>query len=216
MSAVIGLLVSSPLDEPAASFPRLCQAYMLLGRVFAHHYGEKFSLESDQFESASTLYTDASNLALKIADEAEVSQDYLNCTSALALTFSTLCTLCEKYSCPHGCKTQGKEAATMQAQAIEGLKSVSLSVAVFVERINASTQQVHDLDRISPIIMDAMYSAASNFAWLVRESGDQKHQMALDSIRNCLRKLGQRWRNAAEYVRILEAKEFSFAISSAS
>ena len=216
MSAATSMLVSSEINEPAASFPRLCQAYMLLGRVFSHHYGEKFSSETEQFMSASTLYTDASNLARKISEEAQASQDFLDLASALALTYSILCTLCERYSCPHKCKALGKEAASMQAQAMEGLKSVSLSVVTFVEQINASTQNIHDLDRVSPIIMDAMYSAAENFAWLVRESGDEKHQMSLDAIRNCLRKLGQRWRNAAEYVRILEAKEFSFAISSAS
>jgi hypothetical protein len=31
-----------------------------------------------------------------------------------------------------------------------------------------------------------------------------------------LRKLGARWRNAAEYLRILEAQEFSYAIGGAS
>lgn len=64
--------------------------------------------------------------------------------------------------------------------------------------------------------MDALYNAASTYAWSVRESGDESCQMALDSLRHCLRRLGARWRNAAEYLRILEAQEFTFAMGGAS
>jgi hypothetical protein len=216
MSAALQLLTSSSINEPVAPFPRLCQASLIMGRVLSHLFGEEFPSEPAEFEAASQLYTDASNLARKITEEAEASKDYLSLTSALSLTFSTLCTLCDRYSCPKGCTSSGKGAAEMQAQALEGLKTVSRSVVDFVDRINAATPLTHDLDRISPIIMDALYSAAASYAWLVRESGDESYQMALDSIRNCLRKLGTRWRNAAEYVRILEAQEFSYAVGSAS
>jgi hypothetical protein len=103
----------------------------------------------------------------------------------------------------------------MQIQAIEGLKTVSRSINDFAEQITASTPQPQDLDRVSPLIMDSLYAAAANYAWLVRESGDESSQMALESIRHCLRRLGARWRNAAEYLRILEAQEFTYAVGSA-
>jgi hypothetical protein len=64
--------------------------------------------------------------------------------------------------------------------------------------------------------MDSIYAAAANFAWLVRETGDENYQMALDSLRGCLRRFSSRWRNAGEYLRILEAKEFTYALGSAS
>jgi hypothetical protein len=216
MSAVMQSLVGSPISEPVDPFPRLCQASMMMGRVLSHHYGEEFTDKAAQFEVAEHLYMDTSDLARKITEEAEASKDYLSHTSALALTFSTLCTLCEPYSCPKDCKSNVKEAGAMQSQAIEGLKTVSNSVIAFVDRVNAATPLPQDLDRVSPIIMNALYSAAANHAWMVRESGDEVYQMALDAIRNCLRRLGTRWRNAAEYVRILEAQEFSYAVGSAS
>jgi hypothetical protein len=216
MSAALQLLAGSPISELVDPFPRLCQASMMMGRVLSHNFGEEFLSEDAKFEAAEQLYTDASNLARKITEEAEASKDYLSLASPLALTFSTLCTLCDIYSCPPGCKSQGKGAAAMQSQAIEGLKTVSRSVVVFVDSVNAATPLPQDLDRISPIIMDALYSAAANYAWMVRESGDELYQRALDTIRNCLRRLGTRWRNAAEYVRILEAQEFSYAVGSAS
>ena len=208
MTAARAALVGSPISEPVTSFPRLCQAIVLMGKVFSHHYGEEFASEPDQFKAASELYAEASALARKIPEEADAEQDFFGYASAIALTYSTLCTLCEAYSCPKGaCKSTGKESSEMQIQAIEGLKTVSGTIVNFVDHINANTPLGQELDRISPIIMDALYSAAANYAWMVRESGDEVYQNALDAIRLCLRKLGTRWRNAAEYVRILEAQE---------
>jgi len=103
----------------------------------------------------------------------------------------------------------------MMAKALDGLKTVSSSTVEFAEHINNATPLPEDMDRVSPLIMDALYSAASSCAWMVRESGDEKSQMALDSIRHSFRRLSTRWRNAAEYLRVLEAQEFTFAIGSA-
>jgi len=46
----------------------------------------------------------------------------------------------------------------------------------------------------------------------VRESGDEECQVALERIRHCLRRLGGRWKTALEFVRVLEAQEFTYAI----
>lgn len=208
MTAARRAAVGSSISEPVTSFPRLCQAMIMMGKVFSHHYGDEFASEGDQFKAASELYAAASALARKIPEEADAEQDFFSYASATALTYSTLCNLCEVYSCPKGnSKSTGKESSEMQIQAIEGLKTVSGTIVNFVDHINANTPLSQELDRISPIIMDALYSAAANYAWMVRESGDEVYQNALDAIRLCLRKLGTRWRNAAEYVRILEAQE---------
>jgi hypothetical protein len=208
MTAARQALVGSPTSEPVTSFPRLCQAIIMMGKVFSHQYGDEFATEADQFKAASELYSEASALARKIQEEASTEQDFFGYASAIALAYSTLCILCEVYSCPKGnCKSTGKESSEMQTQAIEGLKAVSGTIVNFVDHINTNTPLGQELDRTSPIIMDALYSAAANYAWMVRESGDEVYQNALDAIRICLRKLGTRWRNAAEYVRILEAQE---------
>jgi hypothetical protein len=133
----------------------------------------------------------------------------------MAICFSALCTLCDTYACHRPNASNSPEEATMQIQAIEGLKSVSASIKEFAEQIIARTQHSLDIDKISPFIMDALYAAAANFAWLVRESGAEDCQIALESIRHCLRRLGGRWRCAAEYLRILEAQEFTYAIAGA-
>jgi hypothetical protein len=100
----------------------------------------------------------------------------------------------------------------MQTVAIQGLTNTAGSILEFAERISFATQHPQDLDRLSPIIMDSIYMAAANYAWLIRESGNENYQKALETLRLYLKRFSSRWRNAAEYLRILEAKEFSSAV----
>lgn len=212
--------VSTPHDEPTAPFPRLCQISVLLGRVLKHQHNSTFPDEKDRFAEAESLYVEISALIRRTSEEAALAKDYLSVAAPLAFIFSTLCTLCERYSCPVGAagtcaRPTSPDEAAMQAQAMEGLKSAAANIVEFAEHIHAATPQPQDLDRVSPIIMDALYSAASTYAWMVRENGDEGCQMALDSMRHSLRRLGNRWRSAAEYLRILEAQEFTYAVGSA-
>ena len=186
----------------------------MMGKVLSHHYWETINSETARFSLASQLYLDISRLIRKLTAEAANSPDFLGIASPLALSYSALCTLCDKYSCPQAASAQSDDASAMQVKAVDGLKSVAQNVVDFAEQINAATASPQDLDRVSPVIMDALYSAASNYAWMVRESGDETSQMALESLRHCLRRLGVRWRSAAEYLRILEAQEFQYAIGS--
>jgi hypothetical protein len=187
----------------------------MLGKVFSHHNSEKHPTETSRYALATQLYLDVSALARTISDEAVNTQDYLSLATPLALTHSTLFSLCEPYSCPSSASGT-PEGSAMVVQGVDGLKSVAASVVHFAEQISTSTPLPQDLDRVSPVIMDALYSAAANYAWVVRESGDENSQLALDSLRRCLGRLGTRWRNAAEYLRILEAQEFTYAVGGAS
>jgi hypothetical protein len=71
MSAALQLLAGSSINEPVAPFPRLCQASLMMGRALSHLFGAEFPSESAEFEAASQLYTEASDLARKITEEAE-------------------------------------------------------------------------------------------------------------------------------------------------
>jgi hypothetical protein len=218
MEKAVFRTVSSPVDELVVPFPRLCQASILMGKVLDHFYGASIVSEDTRFARASQLYVDISNLSRKLLEQATNSPDFLIWTSPLALTYSALFTLCEKYSCPSSCEgTPGSissEAAAMQNRAVEGLKTLSRSIIDFVQQINAATPTQSDLDKISPIIMDSLYNAAGNYAWMVRESGDAECEVAYNSIRNHLNRFGLRWRNAAEYVRLLDAQHFQHAMGS--
>lgn len=216
MARAVQIVIGVDVSEAVSPFPRLCQASVMMGKVLSHNHQEKYESDSERFGAASELYGDVSVLARKVTEDAAHAPDYLSFTAPMALTFSTLCALCDKYMCSSNSVTNSStETAAMQLQAIEGVKSVSSSIVEFAEKITRVTPLPQDLDRVSPLIMDALYSAAANYAWLVRESGDENSQMALESIRHCLRRLGARWRNAAEYLRILEAQEFTYAVGSA-
>lgn len=191
-----------------------------MGKVLLHRYSEEDLSETDRFSKASELYRELSNLSRMILDEATNATDYLTLAAPLAFSLSTLCSLCQIYSFPAMCSritsSASPESTEMQAQAVEGVKSVCRSISELVDRVNECTQSPQDLGRVSPIIMGSMYKAATNYAWMVRESGDESSQVALEAIRHCFRRLGSRWRNAAEYLRLLEAQEFTYAVGGAS
>ncbi|TAQ83545.1 hypothetical protein B7494_g8129 [Chlorociboria aeruginascens] len=215
MPHAIHLNVSYSIEHPLKPFPRLCQVFIMMGKVFGHHHG--LQNEDSRFSAASQLYIDVSNLATRLTEQAVGSPDYLHFSAPLALAYSTLCALCEPYSCPP-CASDAagipEVVTSMQLQALDGLKDISRSMVEFAHQINIATPLAEDIDRVNPLIMDALYSAATNYAWMVRESGDEDCQRSLDSIRHTLRRLGTRWRNAAEYLRILEAQEFTYAVGS--
>lgn len=207
-----------PIDVPAAPFPRLCQASIMMGKVLNDRYGEKISSEAARFSYASQLYQEISILSRSMLEEALTSADYLTLAGPLALNFTALCALCVTYTCPSLSGESNKlstETAAMQAQAVDGLKTVSKSISELVDRVNKATPLPQDIGRVCPVIMGAMYKAAASYAWMIRENGDESSQAALESIRHCLRRLGSRWRNAAEYLRLLEAQEFTYAVGSA-
>ncbi|RFU26774.1 hypothetical protein B7463_g9567, partial [Scytalidium lignicola] len=206
----------TPYSEQVAPFPRLCQVSHLLGKIFVHH-DATFPSDKDRFDDASRLFEKATSLS-RILQEEATDNDYVSLSAAIALSFSAICAVCDPYSCPKtvtGHTDVSTETAEAQLQAIDGLKRASQNIVEFAERLNTVMPLPQDVDRISPFIMDAMYCAAANHAWWVRESGDANSQLALDNLRNCLRRLGTRWRNAAEYLRILEAQEFTYAIGGA-
>lgn len=189
-------------------FTRLCQASYLLGKVERHHLHPTIP-ETQQFLDASALYVKISALTRQITQEAETSADYLSHSAPLAICFSALCNLCDPYACHRPTAAQGSEDAAMQIQAVEGLKTVASSIKEFAEQITVRTPHSLDIDRISPFIVDSFYNAAANYAWLVRESGDESYQNCLESIRHCLRRLGGRWRCAAVRIQSLPLRHLS-------
>ena len=211
--------VASPMEENFSPFPRVCQASILIGKIMSHHHGPPINSETAKFGLATQLYIDVRNLARKIDEEAASSKDFLAFASPLALSYTALCLLCEVYSCPEkDCnvtKTSlSPEAVEMRLQSIDGLKTVSRSIVEFADKIVEATSTPESMDRLSPMILDSLYCAASTYAWVVRESGDEESQKALDRLRSCLKKLGTKWRCAAEYLRILEAQEVCACVSS--
>ncbi|KAH8648029.1 hypothetical protein BGZ60DRAFT_391025 [Tricladium varicosporioides] len=207
--------LSNTYEDPVGPFPRLCQASVMMGKVLIHNFDETEAPESEKFNTATRLYLEGSQLAKRLTDEFEVSGHHVSLAAPLALAFIALCALCDPYSCPQqfGNDRPSDEAQQMVKQAIDGLTTVSSSVHDFAKKLEGGPGQIEDLNRVSPIMMGCLYAAATNFAWFVREKGAREYQNALEDLRVALRKYSARWRNAAEYVRLLDGQEFSYAVN---
>lgn len=110
-------------------------------------------------------------------------------------------------------RSNSPEERAMITKAIEGLEHVAFAIKEFSRQIIDHTPHSLDIDRVSPLIMDTLYSAAADYAWRMAETTNetQARQEGLEVIRHCLQRLGSRFRNGAEFLRILEAQEFSLA-----
>ena len=185
----------------------------MIGKVLLHNYGQRNEEEDEKFQNASQLYIEISSFAHALTQEAD-SGDFLSLSPPLALTFSALYMLCKPYSRlgnnHDGIELSFSEAAmTMKNQALDGIRTVSSSIVEFSKKLVAAVHAPEDLARVSPVIMESLYAAATNYAWVLRENGDKESQHALDTLRQCLRRLGTKWRGATEYLKILEAQEVS-------
>lgn len=181
-----------------------------MGKVLSHHAHEHIDREA-KLSEAIELYTQISILTRTLSDTARESEDYLSFASPMALSYSAILSLCRGLtSVSNEIKTaEAAELANdIMSKALNCLRTVSYSTMEFAQHIELATTTAEGMDRISPLIMDSLYSAAASSAWLVRESGDNEHQLTLDTIRHCLRRLGSRWRNAEQYTRLLDAQEF--------
>lgn len=185
----------------------------MLDEVVSHCYATATEMEEASFQSASSLYIDLSGFANDLTQETGTG-DFLTISPSLGVIYSALFILCRRYSR----LGEGQEdsvlllsetASAMRAQALDGIRTVSSSVVDFSVNLETTTSTAESLGRVGPMIMDCLYAAATHFAGLIREDGDAEGGQALDSLRQCLKKLGTQWRNAKEYLRILEAQEVS-------
>lgn len=110
------------------------------------------------------------------------------------------------------------EALALQVEAINGLRTASLHVRDEARRLlsivvesesetgvdTQSPPKVHMemVGKFSPLCLDAIYCGMSTFGWLWRENGDPEMKEGLDVMRQCLERLGTRWRLADEYLQM--------------
>ncbi|RKF59399.1 putative fungal specific transcription factor [Erysiphe neolycopersici] len=206
ISSIPRMRVSTPFNVNLTSFPRLCQAYILMGQAMLHHK-DKLSSEKIRFTNASQLQTKILELMRKIKEESLVSRKLFSLISPLALTYSSLCLLCNPY-CGFG-KGKIEEQKQIKKQAITGLETVAVSIIDFADQINIATQTMQDLDHVSPFIVEGIYFGSLTLARLYRGNREESYQASLGPLRQCLRKLSTRWRIAADCLRILESHDIA-------
>ncbi|POS88067.1 hypothetical protein EPUL_000562 [Erysiphe pulchra] len=206
ISSIPRMRVSTPFNENLTSFPRLCQVYILMGQIMLHHK-DKSSSEELRFTNASQLHTKILELMRKIKEESLVSKKLFSLISPLALTYSSLCLLCNPY---YGSgQGENEEQKQMQKQALTGLETVALNIIDLADQVNIATQTMQDLDHVSPFIVNGIYAGSLTLARLHRGNREESYPASLGPLRQCLRKLSTRWRIAADYLRILESHDIA-------
>lgn len=172
-------------------FARTCQAAHLLSRVIRHRDCHEDIDRRYRLEEAKQLHVLSealvSNLDTVILDEHIVS---------LALCYSAQLILYSMYGCNEPEElNRPRLAAEMEMQqiALEGIKKVSF----------------HGIRRIahgSSTFLEAyaLYHAASECAWFVREGARDGAEQCLQICVEALRAVGERWSVGGLYLRLLE------------
>ncbi|KAI9868189.1 MAG: hypothetical protein M1813_006934 [Trichoglossum hirsutum] len=198
------LLVSSSANAQAGNFARLAQASHLLGRVIRHTNDLPTDVE---FRLEEARQIDRTIRALYKLLPGKGSDDSIGSCTPLAVCFSAIMTLYDPYTCQSAGQTP--EQLSHTAEAVQGLKGVSEEVVRLAHDKLAAIEL--GLDQTSPLILDCMYQALANYAWLVRETGKAEFVEKARILRRLFEVAGKRWRVAVEYVKILEATEVELA-----
>ncbi|KZL70576.1 fungal specific transcription factor domain-containing protein [Colletotrichum incanum] len=212
-------ITSSPPSSPSP-FSSLCRSALLAGKVIAHI--RKVISDHKQNPTASTVaaLAEATSLSAALSSTAESLPRGIPFLAPRCVLISAAILLHDSYCCPAGPdgRLRSQEETAQQVHSVEAMTDASKDVAALAEELLLfifSTEKEdsgdgHDLGDISPLILDALYGAASTLAWLVREEGSVQYEGGLNSIKRCLERLGVRWRLAGEYGRMLEQQEFAF------
>ncbi|KAI9764835.1 MAG: hypothetical protein M1840_007981 [Geoglossum simile] len=207
------LLVSSSTNIQVGCFARLAQASHLLGRVLRHTN----DLPADiPFRLEEARQLDRTIRALYKLLPGEGPEDSISISNPLAICFSAIMTLYSPYTCQ--APGQSPSELTYSAETLTSLKSLSSEVARLAHDIltslspnhanrNPSSPTTYNIEQTSPLILDCMYQAAANYAWLVRETGEREYVDSFQVLKGLFGVVAGRWRAAGEYLKILEVTE---------
>ncbi|KAF3314531.1 hypothetical protein TWF173_004614 [Orbilia oligospora] len=211
------LAVSTSTNIAISPFARTCQAAHLLSRVLRHlsdcdtdpefRYQEAIQIDRTIQALSTSALLGAEESANKTSDPTE---NLLFCT-AISLCFSALFCLYSEYSCTESFAPEQLKSSSlqeMQRRALSGLEEICEAVLRFSKSVYVAVE-IGGTTRVSPLICDCLYQAASTYLWYSRESGDQQWHEKVIELKMMLEIIGQRWQCANEYMKILEAYETS-------
>lgn len=194
-------------------FARLCQAAHILGKVIEHRDKKKQATEdvTELLSQAMQLHCTLTALeaSLDIASNPVCSilpNERLDAAanpemSALGVCSSARYMLYALYACnePDGTVSRERIAqeTEMQRISIEGIKAVTTQAAPQIsrglQRICASPAGGENGARPSPLVFPALYHAATECAWFIKEDDEQSMYQALRDIVHGMQTLGSFW-----------------------
>ncbi|KAF6814743.1 fungal specific transcription factor domain-containing protein [Colletotrichum plurivorum] len=209
--------VSSPVSTKLTPFSALCRAALQAGRVTIHVRDASTRNRNKSPGPPESRIHEAIFLSLTLSSATASLPKDLPFLAPRCVAFSALILLHDHYCCPGNQAGHQRDSpeAEHQLRSIEELRVLCCTISKLADEILALDLAVEgdagaDVGIISPLVLDALYGAANTLAWLVRENGSQESVEAFASINRCLEKLGQRWRLAGEYVRMLGQQHLAY------
>ncbi|GAM40130.1 fungal specific transcription factor [Talaromyces pinophilus] len=205
---------TAPLSTYVSPFARLCQSAMFISRV-AVCSSVSQAASMHHISAVTSLTTELCSFRSIIADEIASSsmEEYLRLLAPCCLTWSALFMLLDSYCCPEKLgdepgytpsgDAKGPEELAIQIQATLVVRSISDEAYEHTKRLMDVISHMPGMDPIgsvSPFSLDALYCSMVTFQWVYREGGDELTEARLADIEFCMRRLGERWRLASEYL----------------
>ncbi|QIW97529.1 hypothetical protein AMS68_003047 [Peltaster fructicola] len=209
MGAAAPLSLSASQSTSVSSYARLCQATHMLSKVIRHTNDRSMP---EDYLSSEALQLDVTVRALLDAmqDELSVMDDDKIGTfiSAVSVCISAAMTLYDKYSCSTTFEdtTVSESRLHVHKRSIDGLAEVTDRSFQLAKRLKIYIA-AYGIRKVSPFVLDSLYSAAATYAWYVRESSDAACGERLDELKELMSIIDGRWRSAGEYVRIVDSTE---------
>jgi hypothetical protein len=216
--------ISEPFSEPHGPFARLCEAAILAGRALVHVRAAKTRQRAGQAidaTSADGLLASLENatavLANDVAANGSLPAVALGYTAAQCVVFSSLILIYDFYCCPGNVHDPTERPRTaserdMQPRAVDELHRIAERVHEIARHVFGYARENGDVSVVSPLVLDAMYCAASTFDWLIRESGESSASESLGGLKRCITRLSLRWRLGAEYLKMLEQQDIALML----
>lgn len=210
MGMTAPLALSASQITSVSAFARLCQASHILSKVIRHTNNtdamtpEFLSEEALQLEATVRALLEALHEELSSMGDEEITPFF----AAVALCLTASMSLYDKYSCSTSLTANVSELQLqVHKRSIAGIADIIERSYFLAQRIRLCASEL-GLSKISPLVIDCLYSAASTYAWYVRESSDQASHQRLQEMKEILGYIDARWKSAGESIRIVESTEF--------
>lgn len=194
------LYIASPTTLKAGPFTRTCQAGHLVGRVV--------NVLNDLLQESETRFTTALQLHRTLAAfikviEADFNIDPERYATPMALAYSAFIAICDPFCCTLSNRSgHTVEETELQTLCIAGIKTVSDSIARFVQKLKPS--MTVNQGSISPLLGYSLYMATITFAWRVYEGENDGCKDRFHICKDALSTMNGRWAVADQYLEMVD------------
>jgi hypothetical protein len=228
-SLAIQHTVASPRTDFQSAFARLCQAALLISKTLRHCQRAKLlKLQHKPPDHSETAGLIEAAFGLSACLQAEITaqpERYFAAVPALCLAYSAafkiiainLSDSSQRDTTPipaFGDATWGGRNMTAQMIAFESRKEAMAHMHDIARDMSACTSHKEGPSKISPFVLDAVYSAGVTYSWWMEHNGQSVAGTGHEMIKKELLQISARWGLAGEYMGLLEQHDIAAMSSS--